>query len=65
MAWFAPELNVACRTDGDLDVPAAAAEAFSGTVGEALRYVAAYAGMRPGHDHRARRRAAQRRGDRL
>ena len=43
---FAPELTVACRIDGDLDVPAAAAEALSGAVGEALRNVAAYAGVR-------------------
>lgn len=42
----APELAVSLRIDGDLDVPAAAAEALSGAVGEALRNVAAYAGMR-------------------
>jgi signal transduction histidine kinase len=42
----APDLAVACRIDGDLDVPAAAAEAISGAVGEALRNVAEYAGVR-------------------
>jgi signal transduction histidine kinase len=43
---FAPELTVACCIDGDLDVPAAAAEALSGAVGEALRNAAVYAGVR-------------------
>ncbi len=43
---FAPELNVGCHIDGDLDVPASAAEALSGAVGEALRNVAAHAGVR-------------------
>lgn len=43
---IAPELNVGCRIDGDLDVPAPAAEALSGAAGEALRNVAAHAGVR-------------------
>jgi signal transduction histidine kinase len=43
---FAPELTVACRIDGDLDVPMPAVEALSGAVGEALRNVAMYAGVR-------------------
>lgn len=43
---FAPDLAVACRIDGDLGVPAAAAEALSGAVGEALRNAATYAGVR-------------------
>jgi signal transduction histidine kinase len=42
---FTPELDIRWRMDGDLDVPAAAAEALSGAVGEALRNVAAYAGV--------------------
>jgi signal transduction histidine kinase len=42
---FAPELNVALDIEGDLDVPAAAAEALSGAVGEALRNVTVYAGV--------------------
>jgi hypothetical protein len=43
---FTPELDIRWRMDGDLDVPAAAAEALSGAAGEALRNVAAYAGVR-------------------
>jgi signal transduction histidine kinase len=43
---FASELNVTCDIEGDLDVPAAAAEALSGAVGEALRNVTLYAGVR-------------------
>jgi signal transduction histidine kinase len=42
---FAPELDVSCRIDGDLDIPAPAAEALSGAAGEALRNVAAHAGV--------------------
>jgi signal transduction histidine kinase len=43
---FAPELNVACEIEDDFDIPAAAAEALSGAVGEALRNVTMYAGVR-------------------
>jgi signal transduction histidine kinase len=43
---FAPELTVACRIDGDLDVPVSAVEALSGAVEEALRNVSMYAGVR-------------------
>ena len=43
---FIPELDIRWRVDGDLDVPAAAAEALSGAAGEALRNAAAYAGVR-------------------
>lgn len=43
---LASELNVCCDIDGDLDVPASAAEALSGAVGEALRNVAVHAGVR-------------------
>jgi signal transduction histidine kinase len=43
---FASELTVACRIDGDLDVPVPAVEALSGAVEEALRNVAMYAGVR-------------------
>jgi signal transduction histidine kinase len=42
---FAPELTVACRIDGELDVPVPAVEALSGAVGEALRNVTLYAGV--------------------
>lgn len=42
----APELTVTWRTDGDLDVPVSAVEALSGAVGEALRNVTMYAGVR-------------------
>ena len=43
---FTPELNIRWRIDNDLDVPAAVAEALSGAAGEALRNVAAHAGVR-------------------
>ncbi len=43
---FAPELTIDCRIDGELDIPAPMAEALSGAVGEALRNVAAHAGVR-------------------
>jgi hypothetical protein len=45
-AGFAPELEVRCHIEGDLDVPVSAAEALSGAAGEALRNVAAHAGVR-------------------
>jgi len=40
------ELNVRCDLDGDLDVPVPAVEALSAAAGEALRNVAAHAGVR-------------------
>jgi signal transduction histidine kinase len=43
---FVSELDVRCQIDSDLDVPALAAEALAGAVGEALRNVAAHAGVR-------------------
>jgi signal transduction histidine kinase len=43
---FAPELNVGCDIDGDLDVPGPAVEALSAAVGEVVRNVAKHAGVR-------------------
>lgn len=43
---FAAELDVRCDIDDDLDVPLSAAEALSAAAGEALRNVAAHAGVR-------------------
>jgi signal transduction histidine kinase len=42
---FAPELTVAWRIDGELDVPVPVVEALSGAAGEALRNAAMYAGV--------------------
>lgn len=42
---FSPALNVSCQIDGDLDVPAQVGEALKGATGEALRNVAAHAGV--------------------
>jgi hypothetical protein len=42
----AAELGVQCDIDGDLDVPLSAVEALSAAAGEALRNVAAHAGVR-------------------
>ncbi len=43
---FTPELDIRWHADGDLEVPAAAAEALSGAAGEVLRNVTAHAGVR-------------------
>jgi signal transduction histidine kinase len=43
---IATDLDVTCDLDGDLDVPPPVAEALSAAAGEALRNVAAHAGVR-------------------